>query len=129
MTGVEGFVFDAVTGFGEISWWKNDPSTRDHPTLPYAGTIRTTSQVVLVLHVDLDDTDQGSSLDAELMAAVRHALASLDSDTEFAELLTILTQHHRPDNAASAAQGHPQPGGFAPTDPHRREGGVDGDEQ
>lgn len=56
MPGVDRFSFDATSGHGEIGWWKDDPRDYDHPGIPYAGTIRTTSHVLTVRRHNSSDT-------------------------------------------------------------------------
>lgn len=56
MSGVTGFDFDGATGVGSIRWTKLDPADYDYPDVPYMGTTRSTSPVLLVAKVR-DDED------------------------------------------------------------------------
>lgn len=47
LPGVHGFSFNAVTGLGTVIWWK-DPTEYSDPSVPYVGTTRSTSRVLLV---------------------------------------------------------------------------------
>lgn len=51
LTGVRSFFFDPTSGLGQIQWWKPNVADRDRPDRHYAGTVRTTSAVLLMLRV------------------------------------------------------------------------------
>lgn len=83
MTGVSSFYFDSGAGFGQICWTKLDPADYDNPSMPYAGTIRSTSRVILIAQV----TGQSGLIDV-----IRDAvLASGDDDALRASVLALLS--------------------------------------
>lgn len=57
LPGVHGFSFNAATGLGAVMWWK-DPAEYTDPDLPYVGTTRSTSRVLLVARLK-DETPAG----------------------------------------------------------------------
>lgn len=91
LTGVQGFFFDAERGLGQIEWWKENIADRDDPDRAYAGTVRTTSRVMLIL--SLHATAGEAQTIRLLLDGLRSALAAFDSDDEFVDLLTSLVQH------------------------------------
>lgn len=100
LTGVRSFLFDADSGLGQIEWWKTNPADYDRPDLPYVGTVRTTSPVLLVLSLTSAAEQPAPSRRPDTSASVerfldgmRTALAKVDSDADFADLMTFLLEH------------------------------------
>jgi len=113
LTGVRSFLFDADSGLGQIEWWKTDPADYDRPDLPYIGTVRTTSPVLLILSLTSTAEKPAPSRRPDTRASVelfidgmRTALAKVDSDADFADLMTFLLEHgHRiPETGGDAAE-------------------------
>ncbi|BDV32245.1 hypothetical protein [Microbacterium terricola] len=99
LPGVSGFQFDATTGLGEIRWWKDDPNDYDRPDLTYAGTIRTTSRVLVIAQVsdipaahnlDRPPVDEGRPGNEAVVDLIRTTIASLDSYEKFAVFVELL---------------------------------------
>lgn len=99
LTGVRSFFFDPTSGLGQIQWWKQNVADRDRPDSHYAGTVRTTSAVLLMLrvHHTTDGTALSNPADSTntrlLLDGLRSALAAVELDEDFVELLTVLAQH------------------------------------
>lgn len=99
LTGVRSFFFDPTSGLGQIQWWKQNVADRDRPDSPYAGTVRTTSAVLLMLcvHHTTDGTalssPAGSTYTGLLLDGLRSALAAIELNEDFVELLRVLAQH------------------------------------
>ena len=91
LTGVLRFFFDAERGLGQIEWWKENIADRDDPDRAYAGTVRTTSGVMLIL--SLNTTASEAQTIRLVLDGLRSALAAVDSDDEFIDLLTSLVRH------------------------------------
>lgn len=103
LTGVRAFHFDTDSGVGQIEWWKTNPADYDHPDLPYVGTKRTTSRVMLILALRSSAEKPAPSHRPDIRAEVelfldglRTALAAVDSADDFKDVLTFLMEHgHR----------------------------------
>lgn len=100
LTGVRRFHFDPRSGHGEIVWWKENHADRDLPDEHYAGTVRTTSAVLLLLrvHRPTDETlsrPADSTDSQQVVDGLSAALAASDLDEDFAELLTAIARHGR----------------------------------
>lgn len=93
LTGVLSFFFDVESGMGQIEWWKGNVADRDDRDRPYAGTVRATSRVMLIL--SLNPTTGEMETVRLLLDGLRRALRVVDSDDEFVGLLTVLVQHGR----------------------------------
>lgn len=102
LTGVRSFHFDPRSGLGHIVWWKENRADRDRPDEHYAGTVRTTSPVLLLLraHRPTQETRSRSadSTDTEeLVHRLSAAQAASELDEDFIEVLTVLVRHGRGD--------------------------------
>lgn len=98
LTGVRSFHFDPRSGLGQIVWWKENRADRDRPDEPYAGTVRTTSAVLLLLRVrrateETRSRPADSTDTEELVDGLSAALAASEPDEDFVELLRALAQH------------------------------------
>lgn len=99
LTGVRSFFFDPTSGLGQIQWWKHNVADRDRPDRHYAGTVRTTSAVLLMLgiHHTTDGTAESNPADTTntrlLLDGLRSGLAAVELDEDFVELLRMLAQH------------------------------------
>ncbi|MFD7871509.1 hypothetical protein ACFV3I_13555 [Microbacterium sp. NPDC059771] len=100
LTGVRSFFFDAGSGLGHIEWWKANPADYDRPDLPYIGTVRTTSPVLLTLSLTSTAEQPTPSRRPDTRASVelfidgmRTALAKVESEADFADLMTFLLEH------------------------------------
>lgn len=78
LPGTHGFSFDAKTGLGTVLWWK-DPAEYTHPNLPYGGTARSTSPVLLVARLK-DETAAGRDRAVVLLHALVDALRDPNLD-------------------------------------------------
>jgi hypothetical protein len=97
---VRSFFFDAGSGLGHIEWWKANPADYDRPDLPYIGTVRTTSPVLLTLSLTSTAEQPTPSRRPDTRASVelfidgmRTALAKVESEADFADLMTFLLEH------------------------------------
>ena len=97
LTGVRSFHFDPRSGLGQIVWWKENRADRDRPDEHYAGTVRTTSAVLLLLRVHRPTEETLSrpadSTDTqELVDGLSAALAMSEREEDFVGLLRVLAQ-------------------------------------
>jgi hypothetical protein len=97
LTGVRSFHFDPRSGLGQIVWWKENRADRDRPDQHYAGTVRTTSVVLLLLRVHGPSEEtlsrRADSTDThDLVDGLSAALATSERDEDFVELLRLLAQ-------------------------------------
>ncbi|PYD01815.1 hypothetical protein B4U78_002900 [Microbacterium esteraromaticum] len=118
LTGVRSFHFDPRSGLGRIVWWKQNRADRDRPDEHYAGTVRTTSAVLLLLRVhraaEKTRSRQADSTDTqELVDGLSAALATSERDEDFVELLRVLAQHGR-DSPGTQASPDDQGGAHGP---------------
>lgn len=115
LTGVRSFFFDPMSGSGHIEWWKRNVADRDHPDRQYLGTIRSTSRVMLILSIHDTGENEGSSSRSEntahiqtLLDGLHAALATVDLDDDFVELLTVLVRHGRDRSESDVRSDRPQ---------------------
>lgn len=115
LTGVRNFFFDPMSGLGQIEWWKRKVADRDYPDCQYFGTVRSTSRVMLNLSVHDTEENEGFSSCSEntahihsLLDGLQAALATVDSDDDFVELLTVLVRHGREKSESDVHSDRPQ---------------------
>ncbi|MBG0719237.1 hypothetical protein G3N18_14435 [Microbacterium sp. 2C] len=89
LPGVHAYTFDVRTRIGEIFWWKDDPAQYDNPTLPYIGTVRATSRVLLIARLRNPDPAELPST----LALIRECLNAL-SDPRLNSAI-VIEQHDR----------------------------------
>ncbi|SDT03154.1 hypothetical protein [Microbacterium paraoxydans] len=78
LPGVHGFSFNAWTGLGALIWWK-DPTEYTDPSLPYVGTTRSTSRVLLIARLK-DATTVGQERAVSMLHQLIRALRDPDLD-------------------------------------------------
>lgn len=100
LTGVRSFFFDTASGLGQIEWWKTNVADYDRSDRRYFGTVRTTSRVMLILSLRSAAEEAAPSHRPDTSAQVqlfldglRAALAVVDTDDDFVDLLTLLMEH------------------------------------
>ncbi|MEJ6556246.1 hypothetical protein PQI51_14565 [Microbacterium esteraromaticum] len=86
LPGVHGFSFNASTGLGAVLWWK-DPTECTDPSLPYAGTTRSTSRVLLVARLKDETTAQQERAVSTLHELIR---ALRDPNLDYPALVACL---------------------------------------
>ncbi|WP_404474160.1 hypothetical protein [Microbacterium aerolatum] len=100
LTGVRSFFFDVASGMGQIEWCKTNVTDYDRSDRRYFGTVRTTSRVMLILSLRSTAEEAAPSRRPDTSARVelfldglRAALAVVDTDDDFVDLLTLLMEH------------------------------------
>lgn len=91
LPGVHGYVFNVRTRIGQISWWKDNPAHYENPALPYIGTLRATSRVLLIAR--LRDPDPAEL--PQTLALIHECLTAL-SDPRV-DPATLIERHDNRD--------------------------------